>query len=111
VLMGFPQQIATIYTLTAYEWTQSELYAVCHLWNVVPHCRPLNYGGHKHGLQLTCHCVIWGCIISCKSKPTVVVQFKMIKYVLQINGLPCSSIMGVDLSSLINIQNWKRIAN
>ena len=80
-----------------------------HAWFVVPQCRPLNSRGLKCWLQLVCHRVIWRSIMSRNTKQLAVGKLKMIKHVLQMSGYPCSSLLALDLSSLISFRKWKRI--
>jgi len=107
-LMGFPRLRAAFYTETAYEYTWSQLYDVCHTLYMVPQCRPLDSRGLKSWLQLACHRVVWGSIISRNTKQTAVGNLNTFKHVLQMYGKPCSSMLAIDLSSLTSFRNGNR---
>jgi len=83
-LMGFPIFRVAFDTETAHEFTYSQLYDVHHAWYMVPQCRPLDSRGLKCWLQLACHRVIRGSIISRNTKQTAVGKIKLIKHFLQI---------------------------
>jgi len=79
-----------------------------HAWYVFPQCRPLDSRGLKCWLQLACHWVVWGSIISGNTKQTAVGKLETIKHVLQMYGYPCSSMLALDLSTLISFWDSNR---
>jgi len=109
VLMGFPRLGKAFYTETAHYCTFSLLYDVRHAWYVVDQCRPLDCGGLKCWLQLTCHRVMWGSITSHNTKQTAISKLKTIKQILPMYGQPSCSLSALDLSSGNSVWKWKKI--
>jgi hypothetical protein len=64
VLVGFPTLRAAFYTETGHEFTSSQQYDLRHTWYVVPQFRLLDSRGFQCWLQLACHWVIRGSILS-----------------------------------------------
>jgi len=110
-LISFLRPGVALYTLTAYQCTYSQPYDVTHSWYAVPQCRPLDSGCLKYWLQLASHLVIWGSIFSSHSQQTAIGKLKIIKHVLQIYGLACSSMLAIHLWSLNYFWNHKRIGD
>ena len=86
VLMRLSIFRATLYTETAHECTESQLYDVCHARYLVPQCRPLGSRGLKWCSQRVCHRVNRGSVICQNTKGNATVELKMIPHILQTDG-------------------------
>jgi len=109
--MCFLRLSAAIYTETAHECTKSKVNAMRHTGYVVSQSRPHDSRGLKGCLQFPIHCIMGERVSSRNSKQTTVSKLKTMNNFLHIYGKPWSSMLTLDLLSLISIQKGKRICN